>query len=84
MANLKDVITSPEHTEVFKIRVKRQFPQVEKQLPGEIVDVPLEKENNKRAWDILDIMGHVRLSFFGKLFEDGEHLNESILSQIFP
>ncbi|KAJ8920306.1 hypothetical protein NQ315_011968 [Exocentrus adspersus] len=70
VVNLRNVITSPEHTEVFKIRVRRQLGE---EQPNEIVDIPLDKGEKKAPpWDVLDIMSHIRFSFFGKLFEDDD------------
>ncbi|KAJ8940879.1 hypothetical protein NQ318_000616 [Aromia moschata] len=42
-----DVITGPEHTEVFNIRVKREENNA-KEKPSEIVNVPLEKNNDNK------------------------------------
>ncbi|KAJ8984010.1 hypothetical protein NQ317_006865 [Molorchus minor] len=67
--SFEDIITNPEHTEVFNIRVKRNSDNIEEK-PEEIVNVPLERDSPGTPWDILNFMGQVRYSFFGKLFED--------------
>lgn len=55
----------------FSWQVKRNQPEIEEK-PMEIQDVPLERERGRPAWDVFDVMSHVRFSFFGKLFEKGE------------
>ncbi|XP_063907678.1 uncharacterized protein LOC135125874 [Zophobas morio] len=58
-----NVITQPEHTEVFKIRSKRQTPLEE--IPSFQGD-----EDTTPKWDVFGIMANIKLTFFGKLFED--------------
>ncbi|XP_074030439.1 uncharacterized protein [Leptinotarsa decemlineata] len=69
MSKIKKVlekdITSPEHTEVFNIRVKRDGADYgTENKVGEIADVPLGREKTKPPWDVLDVMSHVKFSFF--------------------
>nr|CAH7759256.1 unnamed protein product [Callosobruchus chinensis] len=76
-AHLKNIVTSPAHKEVFKIRVKRNIDRANferRRYP--IRDVNLGKSKDRPAWDIFDVMQHVRYSFFGKLFEDEIRKNE--------
>ncbi|XP_030764142.1 uncharacterized protein LOC115888535 [Sitophilus oryzae] len=66
--NKRTIITTPKHTEVFQIRVKRK---VKKRETEEDVNVPYEGHHKKKPkWDVLDVMKHVRYSFLGKMFED--------------
>ncbi|VEN42520.1 unnamed protein product [Callosobruchus maculatus] len=76
-AHLKNIVTSPAHKEVFKIRVKRntETGNYEKRRCP-IRDVNLGQSKDRPAWDIFDVMQHVRYSFFGKLFEDEIRKNE--------
>ncbi|XP_057659211.1 uncharacterized protein LOC130895724 [Diorhabda carinulata] len=62
--NNGNLILSPEHTEVFKIRVKRNI------SGGEEFQNPENRKAKKSDWDVLDIMSHVRFSFFGNLFDN--------------
>ncbi|CAH1967697.1 unnamed protein product [Acanthoscelides obtectus] len=76
-AHLKNIVTSPAHKEVFKIRVRRNAlnGNIERKMHP-IRDINLEKSRDGHAWDIFDVMQHVRYSFFGKLFEDEIKKNE--------
>nr|CAI5834840.1 unnamed protein product [Callosobruchus analis] len=76
-AHLKNIVTSPAHKEVFKIRVKRNTETANyerRRCP--IRDVNLGKSKDRPSWDIFDVMQHVRYSFLGKLFEDEIRKNE--------
>lgn len=80
-ANTQNIITGTKHTEVFQIRVRRNVVVKEQEEPAEeerfrvkvIDDYPHERKSS-HPWDVLDIMKHVRYSFLGDLFGDGNFL----------
>lgn len=66
----KNFITGAKHTEVFQIRVKRNY-EDKKQLNGvPTIEEPTvcRRRTKPSAWDALDIMKHVRYSFLGDMF----------------
>lgn len=66
-AKKSGIITQPEHSETFKIRSKRQNDMVKKcQKP---------KEQEKPKWDVLGVVGSIKLTFFGKLLDSKDNNN---------
>lgn len=65
----KNFITGAKHTEVFQIRVKRNF-EGKKQLGVATIEEPpvCRRKTKPSTWDALDIMKHVRYSFLGDMF----------------
>lgn len=65
----KNFITGAKHTEVFQIRVKRNF-EGKQQLGVATIEEPpaCRRRSKPSAWDALDIMKHVRYSFLGDMF----------------
>lgn len=62
------LITQPEHTEVFQIRSKRQFHVNNHEEEG-------PTDENDQNWDIFGLKANIKLTFFGKLF-DQEQQNQ--------
>ncbi|XP_072383852.1 uncharacterized protein [Diabrotica undecimpunctata] len=67
--NPNAIISTPEHTEVFNIRVKRNISEY-KEDSDNFLESPTNNKAEKYNWDVLDIMSHVRFSFFGDIFND--------------
>ncbi|KAH1017867.1 hypothetical protein HUJ05_008461 [Dendroctonus ponderosae] len=73
-ANAKNIITGTQHTEVFQIRVRRNVeeePAEGKRIHVKVIDDYPQERTSSHPWDVLDIMKHVRYSFLGDLFDDG-------------
>lgn len=71
----RTLITSPKHTEIFNIRVKRSQHSRENEGKNNNKNmrksyVTSGKRNTKPTWDVLDIMKHVRFSFLGTFLEN--------------
>ncbi|XP_028138342.1 uncharacterized protein LOC114332710 [Diabrotica virgifera virgifera] len=67
--NPNAIISTPEHTEVFNIRLKRNISEHQDDSDN-FLEYPKKNKPEKYNWDILDIMSHVRLSFFGDFFNN--------------
>ncbi|CAH1112538.1 unnamed protein product [Psylliodes chrysocephalus] len=81
----KEIILSPQHTEVFKIRVKRNTTNEQNETDinyrytnnNQFIGAPVDKDRMEHPWDSLDVWSHVRFSFFGDLFKDKKKENLS-------
>ncbi|XP_068896700.1 uncharacterized protein [Tenebrio molitor] len=65
------LITNPEHTEVFKIRSKRECHFDDGQNPS---------SEEPPKWDVFGISASIKLTFFGKLFEDAKTQEKTVPS----
>ncbi|CAG9862306.1 unnamed protein product [Phyllotreta striolata] len=74
-----DIVLSPQHTEVFKIRVKRKATEKDNKKNDieheKFIGEPVANTKDRHPWDVLDVWSHVRFSFFGKLLEDEKKAN---------
>ncbi|EFA09435.2 hypothetical protein TcasGA2_TC010647 [Tribolium castaneum] len=71
------LITQPEHTEVFKIRSKREFHIDNNNNQGM---TPVDE--NDPNFDIFGIMANIKLTFFGKLFDQDTPANKKPIAQL--
>ncbi|XP_044271309.1 uncharacterized protein LOC123015575 [Tribolium madens] len=70
------LITQPEHTEVFRIRSKREF-HIDNNNQGM---TPVDE--NDPNFDIFGIMANIKLTFFGKLFDQEKPANQKPIAQL--